>query len=176
MNLTSPQAYRFGEYTLDMKTGYLLRGESRIDPDGHLTKTPRKVLVHMLENNQGPDTLFTRDDLIDAVWGVDHVIEHGTLDKHIAAIRRAFGSDEDQGIIETVLGIGFRLKLSVAKIYETSSIQPAGVSTEEDSDSKRTANAEARFSSRESLQQRAPIILQTSPINQLQRKIQLSVL
>lgn len=141
MSLTYPQAYRFGEYTLDMKTGYLLRSGSRIDLDGHLTKTPRKVLEYMLENTHEPNTLFRRTPIIDAVWGVGHVIEHGTLDKHIAAIRRALGNDEDQGIIETVSGMGFRFKLSVAKIYEKDGIQPTAVSTNEDDHSLPTPYA-----------------------------------
>jgi DNA-binding winged helix-turn-helix (wHTH) protein len=117
MDPLTPKVYRFGEFTFVMRTGVLFRGD---DPVGHLTKMPKEVLVFIL-NNTGPKggTLFSRDDLIDKIWGVDVHMAPGAFDKHISAIRTALGDEEDdRKILETVPRQGFRLNLGVTFLYE----------------------------------------------------------
>lgn len=109
------KSYSFGPFRLDLETGYLYR------PDGQrveLTATPRRILEHMLENTNDDEggTLFTRERIIGAVWG-NVAVESATLDKHIGALRKAFGSGDDQSVIETKHREGYRFKLPVARIY-----------------------------------------------------------
>ena len=109
------KSYAFGPFRLDLETGYLYR------PDGQrveLTATPRRILEHMLENtNEGEGgTLFTRERIIGAVWG-NVAVESATLDKHIGALRKAFGVNDDQSVIETKHREGYRFKLPVTRIY-----------------------------------------------------------
>lgn len=109
------KSFVFGPFRLDLETGYLYR------PDGQrveLTATPRRILEHMLENtNEGEGgTLFTRERIIGAVWG-NVAVESATLDKHIGALRKAFGVNDDQSVIETKHREGYRFKLPVSRIY-----------------------------------------------------------
>lgn len=109
------KSYLFGPFRLDLETGYLFR------PDGEkieLTATPRRILEYMLENtNEEGGTLFKKQETVDAVWG-DVAVENATLDKHIGALRRAFGRGEgDQSVIETKHREGYRFKLPVTRIY-----------------------------------------------------------
>lgn len=109
------KSFVFGPFRLDLETGYLYR------PDGQrveLTATPRRILEHMLEHtNEGEGgTLFTRERIIGAVWG-NVAVESATLDKHIGALRKAFGVNDDQSVIETKHREGYRFKLPVARIY-----------------------------------------------------------
>src|ERR1043165_3722268 len=119
MNLRPLKAYVFGPFRLDLGNGYLY-GEAGEEVE--LTGKPRAVLEYMLEHtSEEGGRLFRREEIIDAVWG-DDAIENATLDKHISALRRAFGRGErDQSVIETKHREGFRFKLPVRRIYADAS-------------------------------------------------------
>ncbi|HXQ71833.1 MAG TPA: winged helix-turn-helix domain-containing protein [Pyrinomonadaceae bacterium] len=115
MDLRTLKSYVFGPFRLDLETGYLYR------PDGQkveLTATPRRILEHMLENTNEDEggRLFTRERIIGAVWG-NVAVESATLDKHIGALRKAFGVNDDQSVIETKHREGYRFKLPVSRVY-----------------------------------------------------------
>jgi len=55
-----------------------------------------------------PGRVFTRGQLLEAVWGVEHVGETRTVDVHIATLRTKLGECGRQ--IETVRGLGYRLE------------------------------------------------------------------
>jgi two-component system alkaline phosphatase synthesis response regulator PhoP len=53
-----------------------------------------------------PGRVYSREQLLDQVWGTDvHVIER-TVDVHVRKIREKLGSD----YIETITGVGYRFK------------------------------------------------------------------
>lgn len=56
-----------------------------------------------------PGRVYTRDDLVDRVWGPGHAITDRTIDSHIRRIRRKLGQAGAEAI-ETVYGLGYRLK------------------------------------------------------------------
>lgn len=56
-----------------------------------------------------PGMAFTRDRLLNDIWGDDYVSETRTVDMHIRTLRRKLG--EYGKIIETVRGIGYRLEV-----------------------------------------------------------------
>jgi len=108
------KTYLFGPFKLDLEKGYLYR------PDGQqveLTATPKQILEYMLENtSEEGGRLFKRDQIIAAVWG-NVAVENATVDKHIGALRKAFGRGEgDQSVIETKHREGYRFKLPVKRI------------------------------------------------------------
>jgi DNA-binding winged helix-turn-helix (wHTH) protein len=108
------KSYLFGPFKLDLETGYLYREDGE---KAELTATPRKILEHMLENTtEEGGTLFTRERIIAAVWG-NVAVESATLDKHIGALRKAFGRGDDQSVIETKHREGYRFKLPVRRVY-----------------------------------------------------------
>jgi DNA-binding winged helix-turn-helix (wHTH) protein len=115
MDQRTLKSYLFGPFRLDLETGYLYREDGEMV---ELTATPRKILEHMLENtNEQGGTLFTRERIIAAVWG-NIAVESATLDKHIGALRKAFGRGDDQSVIETKHREGYRFKLPVRRTYE----------------------------------------------------------
>jgi DNA-binding winged helix-turn-helix (wHTH) protein len=119
------KAYVFGPFRLDLENGYLYREDGE---EVELTAVPREVLEYMLEHTgEAGGRLFRREEIIDAVWG-DDAIENATLDKHIGALRRAFGRGEaNQSVIETKHREGFRFKLPVQRIEADVTSEPAGV-------------------------------------------------
>lgn len=75
-------------------------------PDGDESfKLPRKEfeLVYYLASH--PDRVFTRAELLDAVWGPDVYVVDRTVDVHVRKIREKLGSQ----YIETVKGVGYKM-------------------------------------------------------------------
>lgn len=127
MDSTPPKSYLFGPYRLELETGYLYLDDGQ---KVELTATPRAILEYMLDNtNANGGTLFKRDQIISEVWR-DVVVGNATVDKHIAALRKAFGRGEgDQSVIETKHREGYRFKLPVTRIYEDAGVEsvPASI-------------------------------------------------
>jgi DNA-binding response OmpR family regulator len=62
-----------------------------------------------------PGRVFTRDQLLQRVWGFDYFGVDRVVDVHVANIRKALGDDAaDPAIIGTVRGVGYRFLLSPA--------------------------------------------------------------
>lgn len=74
--------------------------------DGVEIRLPRKEfeLLHFLAGH--PGKVFSRQELLDAVWGQDVYVVDRTVDVHVRKIREKLGSD----LIETVTGVGYKLK------------------------------------------------------------------
>ena len=70
-----------------------------------LTPTEFDLLWQLMEH---PGRAYKRYDLMDAVMGDDTVVLERTIDVHIRALRKKMGSKAE--LIETVRGIGYRLK------------------------------------------------------------------
>jgi two-component system alkaline phosphatase synthesis response regulator PhoP len=69
-------------------------------------RLPRKEfeLLHYLASS--PGKVFSRQDLLDAVWGHDVFVVDRTVDVHVRKIREKLGTD----LIETVTGVGYKLR------------------------------------------------------------------
>jgi DNA-binding response OmpR family regulator len=72
-----------------------------------LTNTEFKLLVFMA---QRPGVVFSRDRLLDAVFGYDANVYDRTVDAHIKSLRKKLGKARDH--METVRGAGYRFKES----------------------------------------------------------------
>ncbi|MEX0747623.1 MAG: response regulator transcription factor [Rhodothermales bacterium] len=74
--------------------------------DGNEIRLPRKEfeLLHYLASH--PGKVFSRQELLDAVWGHDVYVVDRTVDVHVRKIREKLGND----LIETVTGIGYKLR------------------------------------------------------------------
>ena len=57
---------------------------------------------------QNPGIVLSRDRLLSEVWGIDYTGETRTVDAHIKTLRQKLG--ESGKMIETVIGIGYRLE------------------------------------------------------------------
>ncbi|MGM0517629.1 MAG: phosphate regulon transcriptional regulator PhoB [Pseudomonadota bacterium] len=56
-----------------------------------------------------PERVFTRNQLLDRVWGQSAYVEERTVDVHILRLRKALASSGYDGLIQTVRGVGYRL-------------------------------------------------------------------
>ena len=91
--------------------------ELTIDPERHqvifrgekVELTSREFdLIHFLSRNRG--VVFTRDQLLDKVWGLDYAGETRTVDVHIRYIRRKLGlSEQEDRYIQTIRGKGYKM-------------------------------------------------------------------
>ena len=72
----------------------------------HLGPTEFRLLRHLLEN-QG--RVFSREQLLDMVWGRDVYVEPRTVDVHIRRLRKAINVDDENDLIRTVRAAGYAL-------------------------------------------------------------------
>lgn len=92
---------RAGDITLYEDTHRVFRGEREVK----LTSLEFALLAWLMERK---NTVCTRDDIVDGVWGRRFHYDTGTLDVHIAALRRKLMLDRLTGPIRTVRGTGFK--------------------------------------------------------------------
>lgn len=74
--------------------------------NGRLVETTRKEFDLILLLMQHPNSVFTRDELLNKVWGFENFPTTRTVDTHVLQLRQKTHED----MILTVRGIGYRLK------------------------------------------------------------------
>ena len=89
---------------LDFHNYQILKNQKKLE----LTLKEYELIKYLAEN---ANRVLTRDDLLDKVWGYDFFGESRTLDVHIRNLRKKIG-DDNQGIIETVRGVGYKFNLN----------------------------------------------------------------
>jgi two-component system phosphate regulon response regulator PhoB len=72
----------------------------------HLGPTEYRLLEFFLQH---PGRVFTREQLLDAVWGRDIHVEPRTVDVHIRRLRKAVNGEDEADIIRTVRSAGYAL-------------------------------------------------------------------
>ncbi len=78
-----------------------------------LGPTEFRLLRHFLEH---PGRVFSRDQLINSVWGYDIDIDPRTVDVHIRRLRRALNEAGETDIIRTVRSAGYALDAQVTTL------------------------------------------------------------
>jgi two-component system phosphate regulon response regulator PhoB len=92
----------YADLELDMSTHKVRRAGAPVA----IGPTEFKLLRHFLEH---PGRVFSRERLLDAVWGRDSVIEARTVDVHIRRLRKAINVEGARDIIRTVRSAGYAL-------------------------------------------------------------------
>jgi two-component system phosphate regulon response regulator PhoB len=72
----------------------------------HLGPTEVRLLRHFLQN---PRRVFSREQLLDRVWGRDSDIESRTIDVHIRRLRKALNAQGRKDVLRTVRSVGYAL-------------------------------------------------------------------
>ncbi len=72
----------------------------------HLGPTEFRLLEFLLQH---PRRVFSREELLDAVWGPDIHVEPRTVDVHIRRLRRAINGENEMDIVRTVRSAGYAL-------------------------------------------------------------------
>ena len=93
---------RIGDLEIDVLNRKVIAGEREL----HLTSL-EQALLYLLAANAG--TALTREQILDALWGTDFVIESNVVDRHVMALRAKLQDDwHKPRYIETVPGTGYR--------------------------------------------------------------------
>ncbi len=101
---TPGKIIKIGDLTID-KDKYLLtvKGEPL-----RLSATEFKLLLYLAER---PNKIFSRDHLLDAVWGQDIYVDARTVDVHIRRLRMKIEKDPDNPeYIKTMRGVGYYIE------------------------------------------------------------------
>ena len=92
----------YGDLEMDLVAHRVRRGGTALP----LGPTEFRLLRHFLEH---PGRVFSRERLLDAVWGRDSDIELRTVDVHIRRLRKAINTNGRPDIIRTVRSAGYAL-------------------------------------------------------------------
>jgi two-component system KDP operon response regulator KdpE len=93
---------RVGDLEIDVLNRKVLAGDHEL----HLTSL-EQALLYLLAANAG--SVLTREQILDALWGTDFVIESNVVDRHVRALRAKLQNDwHKPRYIETVPGTGYR--------------------------------------------------------------------
>lgn len=76
--------------------------------DGKIVSTPPKELELIFHLASNPNHVFTRDQLLDEVWGFDYYGDSRTVDVHIKRLREKLEGVSDQWDLKTVWGVGYK--------------------------------------------------------------------
>jgi two-component system phosphate regulon response regulator PhoB len=94
---------RYGDIVMDRVAHRVKRGGKEI----HLGPTEFRLLDHLMRH---PGRVFSREQLLDAVWGSEIYVEARTVDVHIGRLRKALGEDGGDPI-RTVRSAGYSLDI-----------------------------------------------------------------
>jgi DNA-binding response OmpR family regulator len=94
----------FGDLEIIPDEGKVLRSGSEL----HLTKTEFRLLCELAQN---PGRVFSRESLLDKVWGYDYFGDGRLVDVHVRRLRTKVESDAaNPRHVVTVRGLGYRLQ------------------------------------------------------------------
>ena len=96
------ESLQFEDLTMDL-AAHRVRRRGR---DIHLGPTEFRLLRYLLEH-QG--RVFSREQLLDMVWGQDVYVEPRTVDVHIRRLRKAINASDESDLIRTVRSAGYSL-------------------------------------------------------------------
>jgi two-component system phosphate regulon response regulator PhoB len=92
----------FADLTMDLAAHRVARGAREV----HLSPTEFRLLRQLLES---PGRVFSRDQLLDLVWGLDQDVELRTVDATIRRLRRALNAGGEADLLRTVRAAGYAL-------------------------------------------------------------------
>jgi two-component system phosphate regulon response regulator PhoB len=95
---------RHGDIVIDRVAHRVRRGVREV----HLGPTEFRLLDYLMQH---PGRVFSREQLLDAVWGSDVYVEARTVDVHIGRLRKALNQDIENDPIRTVRSAGYSLDL-----------------------------------------------------------------
>ena len=96
-----------GDIVIDRVAHRVKRGQREV----HLGPTEFRILDHLVQH---PGRVFSREQLLDAVWGSDVYVEARTVDVHIGRLRKALMVGDETDPIRTVRSAGYALDVEAA--------------------------------------------------------------
>ena len=87
----------------------MTRYELRVD--GKQVDTPPKELELLYHLASNPNRVYTRDQLLDEVWGFEYYGDSRTVDVHVKRLREKLEGVSDRWSIKTVWGVGYKFEV-----------------------------------------------------------------
>ena len=78
--------------------------------DGKAIDTPPKELELIFHLANNPNRVYTRDQLLDEVWGVEYYGDSRTVDVHVKRLREKLEGVSDKWELKTVWGVGYKFE------------------------------------------------------------------
>lgn len=97
------------EVSYDKLTVNMTRYELKVD--GKVVETPPKELELLYHLASNPNRVYTRDQLLDEVWGFEYYGDSRTVDVHIKRLREKLEGVSDQWSLKTVWGVGYKFEV-----------------------------------------------------------------
>ena len=97
------------EVSYDKLTVNMTRYELKVD--GKVVDAPPKELELLFHLASNPNRVFTRDQLLDEVWGFEYYGDSRTVDVHIKRLREKLEGVSDQWSLKTVWGVGYKFEV-----------------------------------------------------------------
>ena len=79
--------------------------------DGNRIDTPPKELELIYHLASNPNRVYTRDQLLDEVWGFDYYGDSRTVDVHVKRLREKLENISDDWSLKTVWGVGYKFEV-----------------------------------------------------------------
>ncbi len=99
---------RAGDVLLDRASHRVRRSER----DVRLGPTEFRLLEHLMQH---PGRVFSREQLLDAVWGSDVYVEARTVDVHVGRLRKSLNAPGEADLIRTVRSAGYAFDAEAAR-------------------------------------------------------------
>ncbi len=97
------------EVNYDKLSVNMTRYELKVD--GKVIDAPPKELELLFHLASNPNRVFTRDQLLDEVWGFEYYGDSRTVDVHIKRLREKLDGVSDQWSLKTVWGVGYKFEV-----------------------------------------------------------------
>ena len=97
--------------TKEFQKGLFIDIEKReVKKDGEIIKLSKKEfeIIYLLYSNKR--RVFSREQLLNKVWGIDYYGDDRTIDVHIRRLRKKLDEEKGESIIETVFGVGYVMR------------------------------------------------------------------
>ncbi len=98
-----PDVLRFADLTVDLQTHTAERSGKHLD----LSPLEYDLLVTLLRR---PKRVFTREELIEMVWGEERDVTPAAVERYISYLRSKVDDGFEQRLIQTVRGVGYTLR------------------------------------------------------------------
>jgi DNA-binding response OmpR family regulator len=105
-DVSEPKSKRlvFDKLVINMDSYELLVDGKRVD-------TPPKEMELLFHLASSPNRVFTRNQLLDEVWGFDYFGDSRTVDVHVKRLRETLEGVSDRWTLKTVWGVGYKFEV-----------------------------------------------------------------
>ena len=101
---TSPRRLVFDKLIIDMDA-------FELNIDGKKVEAPPKEMELLFYLASSPNRVYTRNQLLDEVWGFDYFGDSRTVDVHVKRLREKLEGVSQQWCLKTVWGVGYKFEV-----------------------------------------------------------------